>query len=153
MRGVFRLVDTLTAVTGNLNLLYLGTPSDAVVEILSSRVTCQDEETSEQIMIELNRSTGTVEGGDSLTPKPTEEGSAAFGGIALGGNTEISGVTPDGESDAIFSGGANKLAGWEYVPLPEERPVIAPSGQALLRLIDDVTSCDLTCEITFREIG
>jgi len=154
MRGVFRLVDTLTAVTTAKQLLYLAAPSGAVVEILSARVTAQDDDTSEQIMVELNRATGTVGGGDALTSKPTEEGSAAYGGSAKGGNTAITGMTPDGESDAIASGGANKLAGWEYVPLPEERATLAPDDQLVLRTVDDISAAtDLTCEITFREIG
>lgn len=154
MRGVFRAVDTISGVTTAKTLIYLTAPADAVLEILSARITCQDEDTSEQIMAELNRisSLGTPTA-TTITPKPTEEGSAAFGGTAKA-NVTASEPTYDDESAAIASGGANKLAGWEYVPLPEERPIISPSDNVGLRLIDAVAnSSDLTAEIVFREIG
>lgn len=154
MRGVFRIVDTIAAVTTAKTLLYVTAPADAVLEILSARITAQDEDTSEQIMAELNRisSLGTPTA-TSITPKPTEEGSAAFGGTAKS-NVTASEPTYDDESNAIASGGANKLAGWEYVPLPEERPIIAPGDSVGLRLIDAIAnSTDLTAEIVFREIG
>lgn len=154
MRGVFRLCDTISAVTTAKTLLYIEVPADAVVEILSARITCQDEDTSEQIMAELNRiATLGTPTATTITAKPTEEGSAAFGGTCKS-NVTASEPTYDGESDAIASGGANKLGGWEYVPLPEERPIIAPSDDVGLRLIDAVAnSSDLTAEIVFREIG
>lgn len=154
MRGVFRLVDTISGVTTAKTLLYITVPSDAVIEILSARITCQDEDTSEQIMAELNRisSLGTPTKTD-ITAKPTEEGAAAFGGTGHS-NVTASEPTYDGESDSIFSGGANKLGGWEYVPLPEERVIISPSDNVGLRLIDAIAnSSDLTAEIIFREIG
>ena len=57
-------------------------------------------------------------------------------------------------TDAIASGGANKLCGWEYVPTPEERPIIAANDDVGLRLIDAIgVSSDLTAEIVFREFG
>jgi hypothetical protein len=86
-------------------------------------------------------------------PKPTEEGSAAYGGVCKL-NVTASEPTYDDITDAIMSGGANKLAGWEYVPLPEERPIIKADDDVGLRLLDALAnSSDLTAEITFREIG
>lgn len=154
MRGVYRAVGTIAGVTTAKTLLYITGPADAVVEILSARITCQDEDTSEQIFGELNRivTLGTPTA-TTITPKPTEEGSAAFGGVVKL-NVTASEPAYDGAADAIASGGANKLAGWEYVPLPEERPIISPSDNVGLRLIDAIAnSCDLTAEIVFREIG
>jgi hypothetical protein len=154
MRGVYRLVDTIAAVTTAKTLLYIETSATKPIEILSARVTCQDESTSEQIFCELNRITtlGTPTA-TTITPKPTEEGSAAFGGTCKA-NVTASEPTYDGESDAIASGGANKLGGWEYLPMPEERPIVGVNDDVGLRLIDAVpTSSDLTAEIVFREIG
>lgn len=154
MRGVYVVRDTITGVTAAKVLLYLATPATMVIEILSAKITCQDEDTSEQIFATLGRATGTVGGGDALTPKPTEESSAASAVTAKGGNTAITGMTQDTDSDAIHSGGANKLAGWDYVPLPEEREVIKPSDFVTFETIDAIAnSCDLTVEIRYREIG
>ena len=153
MRGVYRLSGTISAVTTAKTLLYIETGS-APIEILSARVTCQDEDTSEQIFVELNRiatlgtPTATTE-----VPKPTEEGSAAFGGVCKL-NVTASEPTYDHITDAIASGGANKLAGWEYIPLPEERAIVAGNDDVGLRLVDNLgNASDLTAEILFRELG
>ena len=126
-----------------------------MIEILSARVTCEDEDTSEQMKIRLTRiASGTQAGGNGVTPKPTEEGSGASGCTAFGGDTAITGLTSDPAEEEIFSGGANKLAGWEYVPMPEERPIITVSDELVLETIDTIaTSCDLKAEIMYREIG
>jgi hypothetical protein len=154
MRGVFRVTGTVSTVTTAKTLCYVTAPSDAVLEILSARVTCQDEDTSEQVFIELNRiATLGSPTATARTPKPTEEGSAAFGGTA-NENVTASEPTYDAINDAIAAGGANKLAGWEYVPLPEERAYISPSDTFGLRVVDAISvSSDLSYEITFREIG
>lgn len=158
MRGVFRLAQTITSVTTAEPLLYIATPADLMIEILSARVTCENEDTSEQIKISLNRiASGSVGGGTALTAKPTEPGGAvstASGCTCKGGDTAITSLTSDSINDAIASGGANKLGGWEYVPLPEERHIITVSDELVLETIDTIAnSCDLTAEIIFREIG
>lgn len=154
MRGVYRLTGTIATVTTAKTLAYITASATAPIELLSARVSCENEDTSEQIYVELNRiatlgtPTATVD-----VPKPTEEGSAAFGGTAKV-NVTASEPTYDGITDAIAAGGANKLGGWEYVPLPEERPIIAPSDTVGLRLVDAIAnSSDISYEITFREIG
>ena len=156
MRGVYRLSATISAVTTAKTLLHLSVPADGVIEILSARITCQDEDTSEQIFAELNRIASGGGGTPTDTtevPKPLEEGASAWGGTAAR-NVTASEPTYDDISDALHSGGANKLAGWEYVPLPEERPIISPSDDMGLRLIDAIAnSSDLTAEIVFRAIG
>ena len=154
MRGVYVVRDKITGVTTAKELLYLATSSTDMIEILSARITCEDEDTSEQINAQLARATGTVGGGDALTPKPTEEGDQASSVTAKGGNTAITGMTVDSVENSIASGGANKLGGWEYVPLPEERHIVSVSDFVVLQLLDDIAnSCDLTAEIIYREIG
>lgn len=154
MRGVFRASGTIAGVTTAKTLLYITTPATAVIEIISARITAQDEDTSEQIFGELNRiATLGTPTATTITPKPTEEGSAASACTAKL-NVTASEPTYDAIGDAIASGGANKLAGWEYVPLPEERPIIKPSDNLGLRLVDAISaSTDLTAEIIYRELG
>lgn len=153
MRGVYTIKDVLTTVTTAKQLLYLATPATCVIEILSAGITSTDEVTNEQIYAKLARATGTVGGGDALTPKPTEELSAASVCTAKGGNTAITGMTPDGDDDAIAIGAGNKLVGWEYVPAFEERDIVKPSDFLILETKATLTSCTLTAYIKYREIG
>ena len=153
MRGVFRLTGTIASVTTAKTLAYIEVGSSPI-EILSARVSCENEDTSEQIYVELNRiaTLGTPTATTDV-PKPTEEGSAAFGGTCKA-NVTASEPTYDDRTDAIAAGGANKLAGWEYVPMPEERAIVAGNDDVGLRLVDAIAnSSDISFEITFREIG
>ncbi len=154
MRGVFRLSKTISGVTTAKTLLYITTHVTTPIEILSARITCQNEDTPEQMFAELNRiATLGTPTATLTTPKPTEEGSAAYGGVCKA-NVTADEPTYDGVSDAIASGGANKLAGWEHVPLPEERSIVKANDNVGLRLLDDLANeSDLTAEILFRELG
>ena len=130
MHGVYRLSGSISGVTTAKTLLYIETAATVPIEILSARITCQDEDTSEQIFAELNRiATPRTPTATTEVPKPTEEGSAAYGGVCKL-NVTADEPTYDHITDAIASGGANKLAGWEYVPLPEERPIIAAADES-----------------------
>jgi len=154
MRGVYRAHHDTSAVTTAKTLLYITNAADMVIEIISARITAQDEDTSEQIFAELNRiATLGTPTATSVTAKPTEEGSVASSATCKG-NVTASEPTYDAAADSICRRGANKLGGWEYVPLPEERPIIVPSDTVGLRLIDAVAnSTDLSAEIVYREIG
>ncbi len=154
MQGVYRLSGTISAVTTAKTLLIIETGALRPIEILSARITCQDEDTSEQIFAELTRiaTLGTPTVDSTEVPKPTEEGSVAYTGVCRL-NVTASEPTYDDITDAIHSGGANKLGGWEYFPAPEERPIVAAADDVGLRLIDAIAnSSDLTAEITFREL-
>lgn len=154
MQGVYRLTNTISAVTTAKTLAYITTHATKPIELLRVSVTCQDENTSEQIFVELNRiATLGTPTATTVTPKPTEESSSAYGGTCKT-NVTASEPTYDAITAAIASGGANKLAGWEYIPLPEERPIIAANDSVGVRLVDNIAnSCDLTVEMVFREIG
>lgn len=155
MRGVFVLSDTISNVTTGPHVLAtISVPATAVIEPISARITCQNEDTPEQIFCQLARGTGTPAGGTIKTPKPTEEGSGASACTCRTGTTSITGTTIDDESDAFASRGANKLGpGWEYIPLPEERGIVKPSDLLILRIVDTIISSNLSIEITWREIG
>lgn len=155
MRGVYKIQDVITSVTTAKVLLYVKSPTGKPLEILSAHITSEDEETNEQFVAQLVRvASGTVGGGDALTPKPTEEGSAAFAGTAKGGNTAITGLTADGDDDAIHRAGANKQgSGWEYMPMPEEREILAAGDEMILETKSTITSASLHCLIVVREIG
>ena len=153
MQGVYRVSDTISGVTTAQTLIWIATAATQIIEIYSASITCQDEDTSEQIMAELNRITtiGSA-AGTTRAAKPTEEASTAAGAVCKVDLT-VEPTTYEGAWLSIASGGANKLGGWEYVPLPEERPIIGINDDVGLRLIDTITSSDLTASITFREIG
>ena len=153
MRGVYRVTGTRATVTTGVTLCVLSTPAGRAIEILSARVSTDDAAaTSEQMIVELNRGGTTPTGGTSgFTGKPTEEGSTTTVVTAYIGVT--GGFVFDADVDAIARSSANKLAGWEYVPMPEERPIIAVSDFIGLKTDSTIASSSLSFEITYRELG
>lgn len=154
MQGVYKLTGTIASVTTAKTLFYIETHATKPIEIYSCRVNCTNEDTSEQIHLELNRiaTLGTPTATTDV-PKPTEEGSAAYGGVCKV-NVTASEPTYDDITDAIAQGGTNKLGGWEYVPDRDERPIVAAADDVGLSLVDAIAnSSTLSFEITFREIG
>jgi hypothetical protein len=153
--GVYRAGGSIAAVTTAKTLIYLTTPATAIIEIIRASITCENEDTSEQIVAELNRITTLLTPtATSITPKPTAEGMAAAATTAFLNVTAGESTYDTTGTAEIAKHGANKLAGWEYVPLLEERPIIKPSDNVGLRLLDDIAnSCTLSAEIIFRELG
>lgn len=153
MRGVYRCRETLTTVTTAKVLMSIETGASEMIELISARVTCTDESTNEQLHVKLARAAGTAGGGDALTPKPTEESSAASGVTAKGGNTAITGLTPDADDLAIANHAIQKQGTWEYLPMPEERDIVTINDAISLETKTTLTSCTLIAEIVYREIG
>jgi len=154
MQGVYKLTNTVASVLAAKTLAYITTHATKPIEIYRVSITAQNEDTAEQIFAEFNRisSLGTPTA-TTVTPKPTEESSSAYGGVAKT-NVTASEPTYDAITEAIAIGGCNKLGGWEYVPLPEERPIVAANDNVGIRLIDALSATtNLTVEIVFREIG
>jgi len=154
MQGVYTLTDTISGITTAKTIFYIETHATRPIEIYSCFVDCTDEDTSEQIHLELNRiATLGTPTATTRVPKPTEEASSAYGGICKV-NVTASEPTYDAITDAIAQGGTNKLGGWDYSPLPEERVVVAANDDVGLRLVDAIAnSSTLSFQITFREFG
>jgi len=122
-----------------------------VLEILSARITNTDNDTNEQAAFAIYRASAAGTGGATgLTEKPTEVGSAVASATAE--HTYVT-TDPTLESDPIITESAPLLTGFVYVPIPEERVHVSPSGILVLRLDSAITSSTINAEITWREIG
>ena len=153
MQGVYKVGDDIATVTTATPLIFIKAAADRCIEILSARVTCVTQAaTSEQFQCKLTIPTGTEAGGDSVVPHPMGADSAPADSTALSDATAITGLT-GASIEAAFAGhGANTLGGWEYVPLPEERPMIKGAQELLLETTTTISSVTLHAEIVFREL-
>ena len=152
MRGVYTATVAISGLAGAKTLAYITAPSSKVVEILSAEVSNTSNATNQQLLATLQRVTtlGTPTG-TALTPAKHEAGDQAAGSTAVG-NVTASEPTYTADTEVGRSGFAS-LAGWRFDPVPEERPIIAPSATLGLRMISTPTSFDALVRITFREIG
>lgn len=152
MRGVYTTSIKIAGLAAAKTLAYLTAPATAAVEILSASVTNASNESNEQIEITLQYITtlGTPTG-TTLTFAKHEPGDQA---ATVAGKGNVTAAEPTYTADTeIGREGSSSLCGWFFDPLPEERPIIAPSGNLGLRLITTPTAFDALVKITFREIG
>ena len=153
MRGVYEASLQISGLNAARTLLYLTAPSGKCVEVLSASVTNATNETNEQLECCLQRITtlGTPTG-TALTPTKMEQGDQAAGSTAVG-NVTASEPTYTSNTQ-IGRRGFPSLGGWEFAPVPEERPVIAPSESWGLRILAAPSSAiDADVRVVFREIG
>lgn len=153
MKGVYDAVIKISSLAATKTLIYITAPSSMVVEILSAEISNATNETNEQLEACLKRigTLGTPTA-TTLTPSKHENGDAAASSTAKG-NVTASEPTYTANTEIGYSGFAS-LAGWRYDPIPEERPIIQPSGSMGLLLVTSTnTAFDALCRVTFREIG
>jgi len=156
MRGVYTASADITGLAAAKTLMYITAPATAAVEILSVHVTDYSNNTSEQWKISFQRiSTLGTPTGTSITTttglQKHENGDQAST-ITCKSNITASEPTYD-TVGAVDRQGVSNLAGYHYDPIPEERPVIAPSGTFGLYMHSTPTSTDVGVSIIFREIG
>lgn len=138
------------AVTAIQDALEVVAPSDGVVEILSARMSQSSDEgdaQAEMLPVTISRAATSGSGGASVTPRPHVVGHPAFGGTAERNNT-----TQAGTPTVIIADCFNVQAGWLYVPVPEERIWLPPSGIAVMTLnVAPADSLTMSGSITFAE--
>jgi hypothetical protein len=151
MRGVYTAYIDISGISSAKTLMLIQSPSTAVVEIIGIHVTNLDVETSEQLSIGLFKvSTLGSPSGTSVTPEKHETGDAAAA-ATLTGNLSVEPTAY--ATNPIDKQGVNNLAGYHYDPIPEERPIVAPSGAMGVRLLVSPTSFNCSVMVVFREIG
>jgi hypothetical protein len=152
MQGVYIAQATITGVASPQTLLYCNVDPALVIEILSADVTVLDVLTNEKLVCEIVRvATEGSPAGTSLTPKGTENLSSNYS--AWLADLTVEPTSYQADVNAFGRRGDSNQAGWEYTPLPEERPIFSPGAAFGLRLMEAISTSKVHARITFREIG
>lgn len=122
-------------------------------------VSQQGTSTAQQLGIQIGQKASAFGTYTSMAPSPHAIGgvaSAIAGGTA--GAAATSGVNASAEGAGtvsdIFSDGFNNLAGWLYVPTPEERILIQPDQAFILKLRGTPTTLTgWNAYVTFIELS
>lgn len=140
------------AVSALQDLFEVVAPADAVVVIHGvtiSQSSDAGDAQAEMLPILMHRGTATGTGGTTVTASPLAVGDAAFGGTVEANNT-----TQSVEGTFLHSEGWNVQIGYYWLPTPEARPIISPSGLFIVELqanpADELT---MNGSITFEAIG
>lgn len=137
------------SVTVAQDLFEINAPADAIVVIHGFEISQSSDTDSEMLNLLVHRGGTSGSGGTTPTASPLEVGDAAFGGTVEANNT-----TPGTEGTILHSAAFNVLNGYIWVPTPECRPVLSPSGRLMVEL-QTAPADALTMSGTayFEEIG
>lgn len=147
------------AVTAQQDFFELAAPADAVVvihRILLTQTTEVGDAQEEMLSILIKRGEGTVtsgSGGTAPTPVKLEKGFAAAGTVAEVNNTTKM-VVGTGAIVTLHADAWNVRVPWDFLPTPENRPVISPSDRITVELgTTPVDSITMNGTIWFEELG
>ena len=142
-----------SSISAAKTLLYLTTPNDMVVQIVSVEVVAPDDDTNEQMHCTLQRITtlGTPTA-TAQTAAPHASGDAAAT-VTIAGDVTASEPTYTANTE-IGEAGAPSLTGYRQEwPDPHARPTVPPSSNIGLRLLTAPgTAKTLTVRMTFCEV-
>ncbi len=148
---VYTAVFEEVAVSVAQDLFELVAPATGVVVVHSvtiSQSSDAGDAQAEMKNILIHRGTATGSGGTTVTPSPHNVGSAAFGGVCEANNT-----TQSAEGTFLWSEGFNVQIGFFYMPPPEDRIVIPPSGLFIVELqVAPDDALTMSGNIVFEEI-
>ncbi len=154
MRGVYEASIKISSLAAAKTLLYITAPSAKCVEVLSASVTNATNETNEQceVTLSLISSLGTPTA-TTITPTMAQQGDQAAGSTLKSNVTASEPTYASSPAVEVGRQGFASLAGYQFAPVPEERPVIAPSATWGLYLVNAPTAFDAVVALRFREIG
>lgn len=139
------------AITGAVTLVQIVAGSAGIIKIHRAWVAQSSTTTSAQKRIQLLRKTAaaTVTSTTPLLFDPGDAAADAIGGAALTGHT----ATAEGtDGNVLIDDVFNVLSGWLYLPTPEERPIVGPSGIIALKF-PAASTLTVTAGFIFEEIG
>ncbi len=146
--GVYTALQPDIAITGAVTVVQVNAPATAAVDVIRAWVTF-DSVVSTAIEVAL-KTVSTAGTATTVTPGQHWPGSAAFSGTASRTST-AEGTLVDDDFPREF---VNYLNGWLYLPVPEERLRIAPSGRVALYLpTAPGASVNISAGIVFGEYG
>jgi hypothetical protein len=155
VRGVYTTVVEIASVAAAKTLLLGTAPADAAIEILSVSITNADIETSEQMIAAISRVTTLGSPSDDTTAlmaTAAAEAGSATSDVTWLGNLDVEPTAYN--ANPIRYEGFNNIGGFYFDPLPETRPIIAPSASFGVRLISTPsTAFRAIVSVTYREIG
>lgn len=128
-----------------ITILEVTNTATEVLEILRAWVTQENVTTSGQAGIQILRKTATITG-TAVTVVSMSSGTAS----ATAKHT----ATAEGTDGAVLiREGFNIVNGWLYLPVPEERITVPPSGMVALKFATAPASASYSYGITWQELG
>lgn len=151
MRGVY-VAGNAATIAAAVTILQVKAGATSALEVLRAWCTTYGVDTDDRMRLQLLRKSAAATV-TSLTPvlmDPSDQAAKAVGGTAATGHT----ATAEGtDTDILIDEGASVLAGWTWLPTPEERILVPAGGIIAMKSALTVTSTAAAYGIIFRELG
>ncbi len=134
-------------------LIQIVASSTVPLELIEARVSETVSVTSTKVRIQINRKTVAAGAMTAFTPllvNAVDSAAAAAGGPALTA-VYLASQTEGTDSDILVQDTFNILSPWLYLPVPEQRIIVPPSGIICLKIPVGVAGT-YESSIVFREI-
>lgn len=151
-RGVYSVTASIATVTAAKTLIQLKAGPNTAIELLRAWITNGSVTTDDNVEGQILRKTAaaTVTSFTPLKFNPLDGAADSVGGTtATGTNASAEGT----DGDILAREGFSILAGWVWLPTPEERIVVPSAGFLALKSAITITSATLICGMIFRELG
>lgn len=144
-RGIYAARMDNISVSTAITILQVTAPATAVLELIRAWVS-GNTTTSAGQRIQLLRKSAAATGTTAVTPAPLD-GSAAAGSTA---GRNATGEGTDGT--VLYEDMFNVVSGWLWLPVPEERIWVPPSGVIALKFPAAPAATNFTAGIVYREL-
>lgn len=148
-KGTYSVVAEAQTISTAITILELTAPATGSVQLLRAWVQQSSSTTSAMARVQILRKTATITG----TATPPTVRSFEVGHATTGVTVKWKATAEGTDGNILHSEAFNILNGWLYLPVPEERIWIPPSGLLALKFPAAPTSADYTFGMTFAEIG
>lgn len=152
MKGVYTVHASVATVTTAKTLIQIKAGSASAVEILRAWITNGSVTADDNVEGVIVRKTAaaTVTSFTPILHDPSDQAAKAVGGTsATGHSASVEGT----DGDIVIREGFSVLAGWIWLPTPEERVVVPQAGIVAVKSNITIASATLIAGVTFREIG
>lgn len=135
-------------ISTGITILEITAPSTAILKIIRAWVSNVSSTTSAVARIQLLRKTGTITG-TATPPSAISLGAEATSGVTVKWKATAEGT----DGNVLIEDGFNVLNNWLYLPVPEERVTVPPSGIIALKFPAAPPNINYSYGIEWEEIG
>jgi hypothetical protein len=147
-RGFYAYHMDAQAVSTAITILEVAAPATAVLRLIRAWCSQSNSTTSAMNTIEIVRKTATITG--AATPPSV----IPLDGSAASGVTQKWKATAEGtDGNIVYADAFNVLNGWLWLPVPEERIIVPPSGIIALKFPSAPASANYTAGLLWEEIS
>lgn len=142
------------AVTAAQDIWEIAPPDDKPIVIHWVHLSQHSDTDSEGLRIAIRRLTAAVTSGNGTAVTPRKQASADPAATFTAERNGTTRATTSGTNELLIAAGINVLSGWDWLPIPELRPVFVQGEACIIGLEEaPLDSLDMNSFVIVEELG